>query len=82
MKNIRCCKTCLHARWPLTPTGRIFRNTAGECRVPLPVVVLPDCVTKAYGYHEWRRQRLNQDMGKECPLWERNFGDPMNVEAT
>lgn len=26
------CGTCIHARWQLTPTGRIKKHTAGKCQ--------------------------------------------------
>lgn len=30
------CKDCTHATWSLTPTGRIRRDSSGDCRAPAP----------------------------------------------
>lgn len=76
--SMKCCKTCQHSRWSLTPTGRIPRVTAGMCVVPLPVIPLPYCVTAAYGYRkEPTRCCVEPSSGKDCPLWEQNEGKPI-----
>lgn len=64
------CKTCFWAQWDLTPTGRIRRDSFGQCTVPLPTVVYPDSVTRAYGYQAVpRRQSVQPTDGSLCPLW-------------
>lgn len=76
---MQSCKTCKWSRWWLTPTGRIKKDNAGRCVVPLPIVVLPACVTEAYGFpKEWHRQFVTENMGGKCPLWEENAGKPIS----
>lgn len=75
----KCCSTCKHSRWWLTPSGRIKRKAMGQCKVVVPVMQpLPVCITKAYGYNpELHRTRVSQDDGADCPLYELNEGKPI-----
>ena len=75
----RVCKNCKYSRWHLTKTGRISLNSVGECVVQLPVVVLPISVTKAYGYHEWRKVCISQD-DSDCPLYEERDGKHLPIQ--
>lgn len=75
---MKCCKTCKWSRWILTPTGQIQRNTTGQCIVPLPLVPMPDCITKRFDYRKYpSRSYMDKDEGKECPLYEENEGKPI-----
>lgn len=69
------CKTCKWLDVPPDKRGRIVvRDTAYKCIVPLPEMpVLPDCVTKQYGYTDFlaRRDRwMIPKQGGTCPLHE------------
>lgn len=81
MSKPKSCKTCKHSRWWLTPSGRISRNSAGKCVVPLLVTpLLPTCVTKHYSYprEPFPRSGIVPDDGADCPLWEENTGKPIS----
>jgi hypothetical protein len=79
----KCCKTCIHSRWPLTETGRISRLSTARCEAPIPdAPVLPDSVTKAYGYNPkpWNKSRMEQEDGVDCPCYEVNNGKPIPIK--
>lgn len=42
----KCCGTCQHGQFDLTPTGKFKRNQPGRCTAPLPDLtpILPACV--------------------------------------
>ncbi len=68
----KCCKTCKHSRWQLTPTGRIKLQMAGECVAEFVEPILPSCIVRPT-YH---RVYVWPDRGEECPLWAENTGKP------
>lgn len=69
------CKTCKWSRWWLTPSGKLSRDTMGQCRFPLPVIVLPDSVKTAFGFSkDFPRRYMDQNDGTDCPCWEKNEG--------
>lgn len=55
------CKYCQLAKWELTPAGRIKRNIAGVCTVPVPELALPLCITVQFS-----RSGIWPDYGKGC----------------
>lgn len=44
------CRDCIHARWELSPTGRIKRGSAGLCSKEFEVadIKLPVCITASF----------------------------------
>lgn len=69
------CKTCKYLDVQPDKSGRIVvRDTAYRCVVPIPKMpVLPDCITKQYGYTDItvRRDRwMVPVQGANCPLHE------------
>ncbi len=77
----KCCGTCLHSRWALAKNGRVPLNSAGRCYYPLPTMVLPDSITKAYGWHGlvFPRSAIWAKSGDECPCYEENTGKPLPI---
>lgn len=55
------CKTCAHAGFVLTPTGRIMRNVAGKCHVEYDMPPIPECVKISF-----HRISIWPDMGEKC----------------
>lgn len=61
------CKTCKHAQFERTPTGRIARGTRGECRYEVVIPVLPASLRLAHLY----RHGIWPDFGTDCPTYEK-----------
>lgn len=59
------CKTCKHAVFPRTPTGRIKRNEAGKCAYPIEMPKIPISVSVRMS-----RMWITQDAGASCPTYE------------
>ena len=80
MRKPKCCKTCIHSRWWLTPTGRIIKDGAGRCVVPLPdfTKLLPSSVLKRYSYREPEAGLVQPDFGDDCALYQENPGKPIS----
>lgn len=71
-KTTKCCKTCIHAAFPRTKSGRISRVETGRCRYQIVDPVLPDSV----GFYTTNLVDLNRfkggitpDSGSTCPVW-------------
>jgi len=76
----KSCKTCVHARWHLTQTGRIASSGRHLCVFPLPVVMLPSSITEYYGFPlKYHRMCIQPDMGQDCPCHERTAEKPKQV---
>lgn len=69
----KCCGTCKFSRWWLTPTGRIPKKAAGQCKAVFVEPILPACICKP-SYH---RVYVWQDYGHDCPLYKLNEGKPI-----
>ncbi len=76
----RCCKTCQHSKWELTPTGQIKRNSTGRCQAPPPETLPKVPFFLRYEleqvlsvFHErireWQRGIIPED-GDNCECWE------------
>jgi hypothetical protein len=73
----RSCKTCKHAEWVRTPSGRPASNGAGLCMAPTPFDDL-SLWPKALPWYV-RSALLTRPSGginrnypyEECPLWKR-----------
>ena len=70
MSKQKGCINCAWAVWPRTKTGRIVRDSMGDCTVRLPAAVLPVSVTEAYGYRLPLVGLVNQLQGDNCPLYQ------------
>jgi hypothetical protein len=67
------CSTCKwwdYDRATKTPTGRLARYTRSDCLWPAPTTVLPDSITKQYGFRPYKRTSRDKADGAECPCWE------------
>ncbi len=74
---MQCCKNCIHARWQeLTATGRIKRDTVGQCRVVPVVSNVPVCVEI-----RTTRRWVDPDDGKHCACYEENPGKPIAYDG-
>jgi len=58
------CKTCTHASFQKTASGRI-KHAAGRCLFPITQVVIPICV-----HVEVNRTAIWPDYGADCPTWQ------------
>lgn len=60
------CRTCKHARFARTPTGRIKTSGRHECAAPLPdLSKTPQAVRITH-----IRWGIQPDFGTECPAYE------------
>lgn len=59
------CKTCKHAKFSRTPSGRIAKYGRHECTYPVILPPLPNAlVLRPY------RVSIQADYGGNCPTWE------------
>ena len=69
----RSCKTCRFLAVHPDARGRIVvrAKNAYECRAIVPMPMLPDSVTRSYGF-KWPMPRsyMTGDSGTLCPTWE------------
>lgn len=70
---MKCCKTCrfLHVL-PDARGRRVVRSqNAYPCTYTVPVVALPDSITRYHSYAPIGSNRswMQSDDGKECPVW-------------
>lgn len=69
----RCCKSCRFLAVHPDARGRIVvrADRSYECIVTIPMQLLPDSVTKAYGFR-WPMARtyMSGESGTLCPTWE------------
>jgi hypothetical protein len=56
------------SRFPLTPTGRIVRGSAGECLYEIPIPVLPWSVRSSFRNNPFPKMYVAADDGIDCPL--------------
>lgn len=69
MKKERCCRTCIY--WGKPKEKRSHAGAVYPCAAPLPILTLPESITKANG-HEieiTRRSYMGRDEGKTCHAW-------------
>lgn len=71
------CKDCKHARWMLTPKGRIKRDTCGECVAPWTPPVLPPFIR--IDAWQWKRRHIFPEGGESCPLYEKSEEKPKAI---
>jgi hypothetical protein len=69
---MQCCKTCLWLEVPPDAVGRrVVRKEHGyRCVWPELDLVLPDSVTKMYGFGARQRTRMTGDDGQSCPTYD------------
>ena len=50
----------------------VTKDKPYKCNAPLPLMVLPDSITRSYGWREPEsyRRMVTPDDGKHCPLWQ------------
>jgi hypothetical protein len=75
MKNPKCCKTCIYARWWLTARGNIHRHSSGRCLYVVPMPVIPESVRTPPNFYT---TGIAPDDGAACPCYERNEGPPIS----
>ena len=67
------CRNCLHLVPGQNKNGKrlVTKNQSYLCAAPIPILLLPDSITKAYGWQELEsyRKRVWADAGQHCPLW-------------
>lgn len=76
----KCCKTCIHSRWTLTPNGRIAYEP-GKCVVEVADIVLPEC-SRCDVPKQPSRSPIWKQHGEHCPLWSENTGKPIGEGTT
>lgn len=61
------CTTCGHARWQITPSGRINWRKAGKCHAPMPDLsaFLPACAPPPRAI----KNSIWSDTCTTCPTW-------------
>jgi hypothetical protein len=58
------CSDCRHAKFQLTPTGKVKKGLAGVCKYPIPEdPILPIAVTQAYGYLTMKQRYEHKPRG-------------------
>lgn len=72
------CRTCKHLSVPLNKAGKkvIRKNDTYQCIVTIPAILLPDSITKSYGFQDpakASRRFMSPDEGTRCPFHE-NIG--------
>ena len=65
----KCCKSCVWARWELTPAGRITKNISGHCVYPYVPAPAPAALEV-----QLSKRGIWADYGKECETYENNEG--------
>ena len=73
----RCCKTCKHLKVEPDKSGRRVVRAANAyiCTFRPPMPLMPDSITKAYGFHWPPDHRFMQgNEGRECQTWEPRNG--------
>ncbi len=77
------CRTCKFLDVPLDKAGRRrpYKNLAYPCTYEIPYPVLPDAVTRHFGFH-WppARTYMSPRYGANCPCYE-EFVSPGKVDV-
>lgn len=67
-KDAKTCGNCKHSKWERTPTGRIKKKLAGECKAVVPQIMVPMCyrvnLQQSYVWFDYAAER--------CPTYERS----------
>lgn len=69
MAKERCCKTCVHSQWNLSPTGRIKKDVLGWCQYVIELPIMPSCVQHPLSIHKYR---ISPNDNATCPVWTEN----------